>query len=112
MVSASLPLGDPHPAGTESTSERVAEVDRARAGVRTARAAWRLMADEGIADEVRCNAALDLAHAARLAGDVARFTQEKRAVLRLAGQADFPALAAEMAEMWRDLGRTPMERAS
>lgn len=75
-------------------------------------AAWRMMRDEEIADDARFAAALDLAHAARITGDRVRFTRAKQAVLRLAPQADFPAIARTMAEVWPEGADLPIKRAS
>ncbi|HEU0300889.1 MAG TPA: hypothetical protein VFR37_15615 [Longimicrobium sp.] len=90
----------------------------ASAGVATPRirrgaewAAWELMGDLTIPDGVRFQAALDLAHAARQDGDLAAFTQARRAVLLLAPHAGFQAVATEMAEIWPD-SEHPVERAS
>ena len=79
-----------------------------------ARTAWKLMGDVEIAESVRFAAALDLAHSARTAGDLAAFTAAKRAVLLLAPHAGFPGAATEMAALWPDgdLPAPPMERAS
>jgi hypothetical protein len=60
------------------------------------------MGDDGIPEAVRYAAAMDLAYAARVAGDLAAFERAKRAVLRFAPQADFPAAAARMAVLWRE----------
>lgn len=94
------------------TARARTESGNRQAGARVARAAWTLMADEGIADTARFHAARDLAHAALLAGDPVRFTQAKRAVLRFASQTEFPVVAAEMARMWPGGERPPLERAS
>ncbi|HEX6369901.1 MAG TPA: hypothetical protein VF006_13360 [Longimicrobium sp.] len=64
--------------------------------------AWGMMDDPGIPDTVRFAAALDLAHGARIAGDLHAFTRAKAAVLRLAPHDAFPAVAAQVAEMWPD----------
>lgn len=71
-----------------------------RAGPWAVSAAWALLGDEAINDSVRYAAAVDLAHAARAAGDLAGFTRAKRLVLRLASQADFPGAAERMAKLW------------
>lgn len=73
-----------------------------RKGSATAAAAlaWGMIDDAAIAEEVRVAAALDLAHAARITCDLVAFTRAKRAVLLLAPQASYPALAAEVAELW------------
>jgi tetratricopeptide (TPR) repeat protein len=67
-------------------------------------AAWEMLSDEEIADDVRLRASLDLAHAARLALDLAAFTRARRAALLLAPQAAFPAVASELAKIWPDGG--------
>ena len=80
----------------------------------SAAAAWAMMEDAGIAEGVRFAAALDLAHGARIACDLVAFTHAKRAVLTLAPQATYPAVAAAVADLW-PVGETPvrkMERAS
>ena len=77
-----------------------------------ARAAWPMMGDRAIPDDVRFAAALDLAHAARLAGDLVQFTRATRVVLRFAPQAEFPAVAREMARMWPKGAATVFDRAS
>jgi tetratricopeptide (TPR) repeat protein len=79
-----------------------------------AAAAWGMMEDAGIAEGVRFAAALDLAHGARIACDLVAFTRAKRAVLTLAPQSTYPAVAAAVADLW-PVGETPvqkMERAS
>lgn len=85
-----------------------------RTGSTAARAAWTLLEDGGITEAVRYAAAEDLAHAARMAGDLPAFTRAKRLVLRLASQTEFPAVAERMAKLWPngDDPGPPMERAS
>ncbi|HEX6910415.1 MAG TPA: hypothetical protein VF142_08470 [Longimicrobium sp.] len=87
-----------------------------RKGLATASAAvaWGVMADAAIAEGVRFAAALDLAHGARIVCDLVAFTRAKRAVLTLAPQATYPAVAAEVAELWPDGEKRvrTMERAS
>jgi hypothetical protein len=86
-----------------------------RKGLASAAAAvaWRMMDNPAIADAVRLAAALDLAHGARTACDLVAFTRAKRAILTLAPQATYPALAAEVAELWPVGEPAPkMERAS
>lgn len=78
---------------------------------RAADAAWRMM-DEEIEDRVRFGAALDLAHAALLAGDDVRFARAKRAVLRLALQEDYAGVAAWMETMSPEVEGRAMRRAS
>lgn len=94
------------------TARARAEIGNHLKGASAVRAAWLLMADQEIADEVRFEAARHLAHAARVAGDLVKFTRARHAVLRLAPQADFPAVSSEMAALWPDGGRPCMERAS
>jgi hypothetical protein len=80
----------------------------------SAAVAWGMMDDARIAEGVRFAAALDLAHGARIACDLVAFTRAKRAALTLAPQATYPAVAAEVAELW-PVGEKPtrkMERAS
>lgn len=90
-------------AGTAEPAARAA-ADRAR----------HLLADESIADDVRFAAALDLAHAARAAGDLVAFTRAKGVVLRLAPAESFAAVASEVAELWPDRrpGAPRLDRAS
>lgn len=76
--------------------------------------AWGMMEDAGIAEGVRFAAALDLAHGARIACDLVAFTRAKRAVLTLAPQSTYPAVAAAVADLW-PVGENSvrkMERAS
>lgn len=68
--------------------------------------AWRLMPEGGMPETVRFAAALDLAHAARTAGDLMAFTRAKRETLRLAPPGAFPQVSREVAEMWPD-GASP-----
>jgi hypothetical protein len=75
-------------------------------------AAWEMLSDEEIADGVRLRATLDLAHAARMAHDLAAFTRARRAALLLAPQADFPAVASELASIWPDGENPTTARAS
>lgn len=63
-----------------------------------ARTALALLDDEGITDGVRYAAAVDLAHAARIAGDVPALLRARRTALHLAPQAEFPALAERMGQ--------------
>lgn len=70
------------------------------------RAAWELLADDRIADDARCNAAIDLAHAARSAGDLVAFDRAKRMALRVAPGARFPSVVRMLGEVWPE-GRTP-----
>lgn len=83
-----------------------------RRGVEAARAAWALMADEEIAETVRHGAAVDLAHAARVAGNLDEFRRAKRAVLRFAAQADFGAVSERMAKLWPEDAPGRVGRAS
>lgn len=88
-----------------------AEPGHLRKGASAARAAWALIADADIAEPIRWSAALDLAHAARTAGDLVAFTQAKRAILLLTPQAEFPAVATELEQMWPNMD-AGIERAS
>lgn len=87
-----------------------------RPGLATAAAslAWGMMDDPAITDEVRFAAALDLAHGARITGDLRAFTRAKALVLRLAPHDAFPAVVAQVAEMWPAGAAEPpaLERAS
>ena len=94
------------------TARARAEPGNPRKGRGAAKAAWALTQDEEIEDATRLVAAVDLAHAARIAGDLVPFTRAKRAVLRLAPQERYPAVAAEMAEMWPEGEGPPLDRAS
>lgn len=96
------------------TARARAEWGNLRAGVTASSAAWTLLGDDGINERVRYAAAVDLAHAARVAGDLAAFTRAKRLVLRLASEAEFPDAAERMATLWPDGDdpAPPMERAS
>jgi tetratricopeptide (TPR) repeat protein len=79
-----------------------ARADREHPGrsVAATGAAWALMADDGIAEAVRYAAAVDLAHAARVVGNLAEFGRAKRAVLRFAPQADFGNVSERMGKLW------------
>ncbi|HEX6369790.1 MAG TPA: hypothetical protein VF006_12800 [Longimicrobium sp.] len=96
------------------TGRARAEWGNLRAGVTAASAAWALLGDDRINERVRYAAAVDLAHAARVAGDLPAFTRAKRVVLRLASEAEFPDAAERMATLWPDGDHPapPMERAS
>lgn len=95
------------------TARARAEWGDVRAGVTAARAAWALLGDEGINERARYAAAVDLAHAARVAGDLPAFARAKRLVLRLASQAGFTDAAERMAKLWPDGDDpAPLERAS
>jgi hypothetical protein len=96
------------------TARARAEWGNLRAGVTAASAAWALLGDDVINERVRYAAAVDLAHAARVAGDLPAFTRAKRLVLRLASQTEFPDAAERMAKLWPDGDdpAPPMERAS
>lgn len=75
--------------------------------------AWRRIGDEAMPQDVRFAAALDLAHAARSAGDLMAFTRAKREVLRLAPPETFPQVSTEVAELWPDGQPAPkLDRAS
>jgi hypothetical protein len=94
------------------TARARATPEHPQSGGAAVRAAWVLMADDGIAEEVRYAAAVDLAHAARVAGNLAAFKRAKRSVFRFAPQADFADMAERMAKLWPE-GESPrMERAS
>jgi tetratricopeptide (TPR) repeat protein len=94
------------------TARAQAQWGRVQSGRSAARAAWVLLADDSIPDPVRYSAAVDLAHAARVAGHIAGFQRAKRVVLRLAPQAEFAAVAARMAKLWPDGEPPAMERAT
>jgi hypothetical protein len=94
------------------TARARADREHPRRGAEAARAAWALMSDEGIAEAVRYGAALDLAHAARVAGNLAEFRQAKRAVLRFAPQADFGDVSERMAKLWPEDAPGRVGRAS
>lgn len=98
-------------AGFALTARARAEGGNPRTGVTAAGAAWTLLGDLGIDEGVRYAAAVDLAHAARVAGDLSAFTRAKRLALRLAPHAEFPDVAVRMAKLWPDED-PPMERAS
>lgn len=83
-----------------------------RKGSAAARAAWALLEDETIEAGVRYAAAMDLAHAARRAGDLPAFNRAKRLVLRLAPQAEFPDVAARIATLWPEGEAPRMDKAS
>jgi tetratricopeptide (TPR) repeat protein len=95
------------------TARARADPDHPGSGGAAARAAWVLMADDGIADAVRYAAAVDLAHAGGVAGNLPAFKRAKRIVLRFAPQADFADVAERMANLWLE-GESPGrgERAS
>jgi hypothetical protein len=90
-----------------------AEWGNLRTGSTAAQAAWALLEDGGLPEAVRYTAAVDLAHAARTAGDLPAFTRARRLVLRLASHTEFPAVAERMAKLWPN-GDDPgaLERAS
>jgi tetratricopeptide (TPR) repeat protein len=94
------------------TARAQAQWGRVQSGRSAARAAWVLLADDSIPDPVRYSAAVDLAHAARVAGHLAGFQRAKRVVLRLAPRAEFAAVAARMAKLWPDGEPPAMERAT
>ncbi|WP_420129173.1 hypothetical protein [Longimicrobium sp.] len=93
------------------TARARAEAGKPRSGAPAAGAAWALLKDEGIGGAVRYAAAVDLAHAARVAGDLPAFTRAKREALRLAPREEFPEAAERMAKLWPD-GEPPVECAS
>lgn len=69
-------------------------------------------AREGIPEAVRYAAAVDLAHAARVAGNLDAFRRAKRAVLRFATQADWGDVAERMAKLWPEDAPGRVGRAS
>lgn len=89
-----------------------ADAGSRRKGGRDARAAWGLMTDEDIPEHVRCAAAVDLAHAACIAGNLRAFRRARQAVLRFTTQDAFPAAATAMARLWPPGGPSPDQRAS
>jgi hypothetical protein len=62
--------------------------------------AWESLPDSKLPQETRMAAALDLARAARHAGDDAAFTRAKDVVLALAPQEGADAIAAEVGRLW------------
>jgi hypothetical protein len=62
--------------------------------------AWESLLDSQLPKETRMAAALDLARAARHAGDDAAFTRAKNVVLALAPQEGADAIAAEVGRLW------------
>jgi Flp pilus assembly protein TadD len=102
------------PAGQLASAALAARALAAPLATAAAEDAWSMMEDSEISEDVRLTAALDLAHAARIACDLVAFTRAKRAALTLAPQATYPAVVAEVAELW-PVGDAPahkMERAS
>ncbi|WP_420129261.1 tetratricopeptide repeat protein [Longimicrobium sp.] len=93
------------------TARARAEAGNPRTGATAAGAAWALLQDEMGSGAVRYAAAVDLAHAARVAGDLPAFTRAKRMALRLASREAFPEAAERMAKLWPD-GDESLERAS
>lgn len=71
-----------------------------------------MLVNAELPDAVRYAAALDFAHAARPVGDLRAFRAARRAVLVLAPQAEFPAFAEHMAELWPNADHPQMDRAS
>lgn len=94
------------------TARAQAAPGRPRSGSMAWRAAWVLLGNRELPDAVRCAAAVDLAHAARIGGDLRAFRAARRAVLGLAPQAEFPAVAERMAALWPDGEASRMDRAS
>ncbi|MBW3572576.1 MAG: hypothetical protein KY467_15850 [Gemmatimonadetes bacterium] len=95
------------------TARARADAEHPQSGAAAAGAAWALMGDEGIGEAVRYAAAVDLAHAARVAANFPAFERAKRTVLRLAPQADFADAAERMAKLWPEGGHaSTLERAS
>jgi hypothetical protein len=90
------------------TARAQAMPGRPNSGSVSWRAAWVLLGNRELPDAVRYTAALDLAHAARIGGDLRAFRAARRAVLSLAPQAEFHA----MAKLWPDSESPRMDRAS
>jgi hypothetical protein len=82
------------------TARARAEPRHPHAGAVAWRAAWVLLGNKELPDAVRYAAAIDLAHAAREGGDLRAFRAARRAVLVLAPQAEYPAVADRMAKLW------------
>lgn len=76
-------------------------------GASAAALAWSLMDTEEIAEHVRFSAAFDLLRAALIKRDRDAFTRAKGAVLRLAPHDEFPAVAAQVRQMWPDDSTEP-----
>lgn len=70
------------------------------AATASACAAWERMGSETLPDLARFEAALDLAHAARLTGDQVAFARAKRAVLSLVPRDGYHSVAKEIGELW------------
>lgn len=68
--------------------------------------AWESLLDLTLPQETRMAAALDLARAARQAGDDAAFARAKNVVLALAPQEGSDGIAAEVGRLWA-AGREP-----
>lgn len=94
------------------TARARADREHPRRSAAAERAAWVLLGDDGIAESVRYAAAVDLAHAARVAGKLDDFQQAKRAVLRFAPQADFGDVSERMAKLWPEDAPARVGRAS
>jgi tetratricopeptide (TPR) repeat protein len=62
--------------------------------------AWNVLLDSTLLEGARIAAGLDLAHAARQAGDDAAFTRAKNVVLALAPGEGADGIAAEVARLW------------
>jgi tetratricopeptide (TPR) repeat protein len=69
------------------------------AATKRASAAWERMGSETLPDLVRFEAAVDLAHAARLTGDQVAFARAKRAVLSLAPRDGYHSVAKEIGDL-------------
>lgn len=91
------------------TARTRATPGRPRVGAVSWTAAWVLLRNTEIPEGVRYAAALDLAHAARIGGDLRAFRAARRTVLVLAPHAEFPAVAERMAQLWPD-GESPQMR--
>jgi len=71
--------------------------------------AWHLLRDEEIPPPVRCSAALDLAHAARLQRDREGVARAIEVLTALVTESDYPALNLEIARLCaEDAGAPPM----
>jgi hypothetical protein len=97
----------------QASAARARAVSGREPSADAANAAWTLLADDHVPDSARYSAALDLAHAARISGDLLAFRRARRALLRLAPQTDYPAMAERIERMWPDADKPRRkERAS
>jgi hypothetical protein len=94
------------------TARAQAMPGRPNSGSVSWRAAWVLLGHKELPDAVRYAAALDLAHAAWIGGDLRAFRAARRTALGLAPQAEFPSAAAAMAKLWPDSESPRMVRGS